>query len=65
MKASQVMATPAFNPSIWETEAGRSLWVQGYLGLQSKFQDSQGYTEKPSPSPPPHTRKENEVWNMF
>jgi hypothetical protein len=23
------------------------LWVQGQPGLQSKFQDSQGYTEKP------------------
>jgi hypothetical protein len=22
-------------------------WVQGQLGLQSEFQDSQGYTEKP------------------
>jgi hypothetical protein len=35
----------AFNPSTWETEAG------GFLssrppGLQSEFQDSQGYTEK-------------------
>jgi hypothetical protein len=34
----------AFNPSTWEAEAG------GFLGqpdLQSEFQDSQGYTEKP------------------
>jgi hypothetical protein len=32
-----------FNPSTWEAEAG------GFLssGLQSEFQDSQGYTEKP------------------
>ena len=32
----------AFNPSTWEAEAG------GFLssGLQSEFQDSQGYTEK-------------------
>jgi hypothetical protein len=22
-------------------------WVRGQLGLQSEFQDSQGYTEKP------------------
>jgi hypothetical protein len=32
----------AFNPSTQEAEAG------GFLaGLQSEFQDSQGYTEKP------------------
>jgi hypothetical protein len=30
----------AFNPSTWEAEAGGP-------GLQSEFQDSQGYTEKP------------------
>jgi hypothetical protein len=33
----------ACNPSTWEAEAG----VQGQPGLQSEFQDSQGYTEKP------------------
>jgi hypothetical protein len=32
----------AFNPSTWEAEAGGSL----SLGLQSEFQDSEGYTEK-------------------
>jgi hypothetical protein len=35
----------AFNPSIWEAEAG------GFLSLRpawsKEFQDSQGYTEKP------------------
>jgi hypothetical protein len=36
-----------FNPSTWEAEAVRSLWVQGQPGLQSEFQDSQGYTVKP------------------
>jgi hypothetical protein len=30
-----------FNPSTWKAEAG------GFLSLQSEFQDSQGYTEKP------------------
>jgi hypothetical protein len=35
----------AFNPNTWETEAGE-FWVQGQPGLQSEFQDSQGYTEK-------------------
>jgi hypothetical protein len=38
-----------FNPSTWEAEAGRSLGVQGQPVLQSEFQDSQGYTEKPKP----------------
>ena len=36
-----------FNPSTWEAEAGGSLSVQGQADLQSKFQDSQGYTETP------------------
>jgi hypothetical protein len=35
-----------FNPSTREAEADRFL-VQGQPGLQSEFQDSQGYTEKP------------------
>jgi hypothetical protein len=34
----------AFNPSTWEAEAGG---VRRQPGLQSEFQDSQGYTEKP------------------
>ena len=34
-----------FNPSTWEAEACRSLLVQGQLGLQSKLQDRQNYTE--------------------
>jgi hypothetical protein len=32
-------------------------WVQGQPGLQSKFQDSRGYTEKPCLEPPPPPRK--------
>ena len=36
-----------FNLSTWEVEAGGSLRVQGQPGLQSEFQDSQGYTQKP------------------
>jgi hypothetical protein len=35
-----------FNPSTWEAEAGRFLQQPG---LQSEFQDSQGYTVKPCP----------------
>jgi hypothetical protein len=33
-----------FNPSTWEAEARGSPSLR--LGLQSKFQNSQGYTEK-------------------
>jgi hypothetical protein len=35
-----------FNPSTWEAEAGGFL-SSSQPGLQSEFQDSQGYTEKP------------------
>jgi hypothetical protein len=35
------MVAHAFNPSTWEAEAG------GFLSLQSEFQNSQGYTDKP------------------
>jgi hypothetical protein len=35
----------AFNPSTQEAEAGR--FLSSRPGLQSEFQDSQGYTEKP------------------
>ena len=41
-----VAAAHTFNQNILEVEAGR-LWVRGQSGLQSKFQDSQGYSEKP------------------
>jgi hypothetical protein len=36
----------AFNPRTWEAEAGGFLSLS-QPGLQSEFQDSQGYTEKP------------------
>jgi hypothetical protein len=37
-------------------------WVRGQPGLQSKFQDSQGYTEKPclkKPTNQPNNQKNN------
>lgn len=37
----------AFNPSTWKIEGQADLWVRSQPGLQSKFQDSQGYTRKP------------------
>jgi hypothetical protein len=36
------MVAHTFNPSTWEAEA-----VSGQPGLQSEFQNSQDYTEKP------------------
>jgi hypothetical protein len=47
MKISQVVVAHAFNPTTQETEAGRFLSLRANSGLQSEFQDSQGYTEKP------------------
>ena len=44
---SQAVVAHAFQPTIWEAEAGTSLWVQGQPSLQSEFQDSQDcYTAK-------------------
>ena len=44
----QTLVAHGFNPSTWEAEAGRSLWVPGQPDLQSKCQDRlQSYTEKP------------------
>ena len=46
-KKSWAVVAHSFNPSTWEAEASPSLCIQGQPGLQSKFQDNQGYTEKP------------------
>ena len=51
----------AFNPSIQEAEA--DLWIQGQLVLQSEFQDSQGYTEKPCLEKPKLKNKTNKQTN--
>ena len=40
-------------------------WVQGKPGLQSEFQDSQGYTEKPCLNPLPHKRYMYVKWICF
>jgi hypothetical protein len=46
----------AFNPSTWEAEAGGFLSSRPAC-LQSEFQDSQDYTEKPCLEPPPPKKK--------
>jgi hypothetical protein len=55
----------AFNPSTWEADAGRFLKLnpkpktktEFEAGLQSEFQDSQGYTEKPCLEKPKKKKK--------
>jgi hypothetical protein len=46
VKVRRAMVAHTFNPSTCEEEAGGFL-SSGLLGLQSEFQDSQDYTEKP------------------
>jgi hypothetical protein len=54
----------AFNPSTREAEASGFL-SEGQPGLQSEFQDSHGYTEKPClKKTPPQKKKEPEA-QMF
>jgi hypothetical protein len=53
-----------FNPSTWEAEAG-DFWVQGQPGLQSEFQDSQGYTEKPYLEKQKTTNKQQQQNQLF
>ena len=50
------MVVHAFNPSTREAEA-EDFWVRGQPGLQSDFQDSQGYTEKPCLGKPKKKKK--------
>ena len=44
-------------------------WVRGQLGLQSEFQDSQGYTEKPCLKKKQKTKQQQKktmnVWSLF
>jgi hypothetical protein len=55
----------AFNPSTWEAEAGGSLLVQGQPSLQSEFQDSQGYTEKPCLDKPKTNKQKIMCMSVF
>jgi hypothetical protein len=52
----------AFNPSTWEAEAGGFLSsVRGQPGLQSEFQNSQSYTEKPRLKTKQNKTKQNKT----
>jgi hypothetical protein len=63
---TEVVAAHAFHSNIPETEAGRFLWVPGRPGLQSEFQDSQGYTEKPCLTKQnKQTKKTDNLRNFF
>jgi hypothetical protein len=46
-----------FNPSTWERQRQGNFSVRGQPGPQSKFQDSQGYTEKPCEKPKKKKKK--------
>jgi hypothetical protein len=39
-------------------------WVQGQPGLQSEFQDSQGYTEKPCLEKPKQQQQQQKIKTM-
>ena len=53
------MVIHAFNPSTWEAEAGDLSQGQGQPGLQSEFQESQGYTEKTCLEKPKKKKRSN------
>lgn len=42
-----MVAEHAFSASTQEAEAGGSLWVRSQRSLDSEFQESQHYTQKP------------------
>lgn len=46
MQVHQAVVVQAFISSTREAEAGRSLWVQGLLGLQSEFRVKDRATQK-------------------
>jgi hypothetical protein len=61
---SQGVVAYAFNPSTQETEAGRFLSSRK-PGLQSEFQDSQGYTEKPYLEKPKPNQTKHPLKHVF
>ena len=57
-RLSQAVVAHTFNPSTWEAEAGRFLSSRT-AWLQSEFQVSQGYTEKPCLGKPNNNNNDN------
>jgi hypothetical protein len=57
---SQAVVAHAFNPSTWRQRQA-DLWVQGQPGLQSEFQETQGFTEKPCLKKQKEKRKERKA----
>lgn len=45
-----VVVAQTFNPSIQGAEVGRQIWIWAQPGIETEFQDNQGYTEKPKVS---------------
>jgi hypothetical protein len=62
---SWAVVAHTFNPSTQQAETGRFLssdfWVRGQSGLQSEFQDSQDYTEKPCLEKPKKKKKKKKI----
>ena len=56
------MVAHVFKPSTREAEAGG--FLSSRPGLQSEFQDSQGYTEKPCLEKPKEKKKDNVIVNL-
>jgi hypothetical protein len=56
----QAVVAHAFNPSTWG-QRQVDFWVWGQPDLQSEFQDSQGYTEKPCLEKPKNKTKQNKT----
>jgi hypothetical protein len=56
----QAVVAHAFNPSTWEAEAGGFLSLRPAC-LQSEFQDSQYYTEKPCLEKQNKTNKQKRI----
>jgi hypothetical protein len=60
---SRAVVANAFNPNTWEAEAGEFLSLR-QPGLQSEFQDSQSYTEKPCIKTNKQTNKQTTKQNI-
>jgi hypothetical protein len=59
---SQAVVAHAFNPSTPGRQRQGDFWVGGQPGLQSEFQDSQGYTDKPCLKKKKKKRFLTKVW---